>query len=107
MKAVKLCGIMANDNERTADGADNGNGNNDSTQKVDEMLPNEINRDDMPEQPGHDEAQTFPPIVNALLTYVVSIMKNATNPRLLELSANIIPVMRSKMRNQYCVTLVM
>ena len=84
MTAVKLCGIMANDNERTADGADNGNGNNDSTQKVDEMLPNEMNRDDMPEQPGHDEAQTFPPIVNALLTYVVSIMKNATNPRLVE-----------------------
>ena len=50
MTALKLCGIMANDNERTADGADNGNGNNDSTQKVDEMLPNEMNQDDMPEQ---------------------------------------------------------
>ena len=47
MTAVKLCGIMANDNERTADGADNGNGNNDSTQKVDEMLPNEMNQDDI------------------------------------------------------------
>ena len=84
MTAVKLCGIMANDNELTADGADNGNGNNDSTQKVDEMIPNEMNRDDMPEQPGHDEAQTFPPIVNAVLTYVVSVMQNATNPRLVE-----------------------
>ena len=40
----KLCGIMANDNELTADGAGNGNGNNeqvitknanDSTQKMD------------------------------------------------------------------------
>ena len=39
-----------------------------------------MDRDDMPEQPGHDEAQTFPPIVNALLT----IMQNATNPRLVE-----------------------
>ena len=107
MTAVKLCGIMANDNERTADGADNGNSNNDSTQKVDEMLPNEMNRDDMPEQPGHDEAQAFPPIVNALLTYVVSIMKMPQTLVWLKLSANIFPVMKSKMRNQYCVTLVM
>ena len=59
MTAVKLCGIMANDNELTADGADNGNGNNDSTQNVDEMIPNEMYRDDMPEQPCHDGAQTF------------------------------------------------
>ena len=54
---------MANDNELTADGAGNGNGNNeqvitknanDSTQKMDEMIPSEKNRDDTPEQLGHD-----------------------------------------------------